>query len=295
MEVLKINCHTQMKKIIYLILLLTLSHVELKAGGGWVHAKGTGFFKLSEWWVVADKHYTGTGIDPNITTGIFNTSLYAEYGISDRVEAIVYLPFFSRAFTNDEISGTTGNVIVPGDAINSVGDTDIGFKYAIIKGKPFVLSASLLLGIPLGKSDGGNRGTLETGDGEFNQLVSFDLSTSKTFGKVNSFYTLNVGFNNRTQGFSDELRFGLEVGAIFNKRFIGIYRIQIKESLKNSTFVESNGATIFASDSEFVSYTYEIGYEFKEKFGITANVGGAFSGTLIFANKSYSVGVYLKI
>lgn len=284
-----------MKKIIYIILLLTLSGVELKAGGGWVHSKGTGFLKLSEWWVIANSHYTGNGIDPNITSGIFNAILYAEYGISDRLEAIVYFPFFSRAYTNDEVSGTTGNIITPGDAINSIGDTDIGIKYAIIKDKPFVLSASLILGIPLGKSDAGNRGILETGDGEFNQLLIFDVSTSKTWRKFNTFYSLYFGFNNRTKGFSDELRFGLEVGAIYWKQFIGIYRIQVQESLKNSTFAESNGATIFASDSEFVSYTYELGYEFKEKYGITFNVGGAFSGSLIFANKSYSVGLYMKL
>lgn len=274
---------------------MALSSIELKAGGGWVHAKGNGFFKLSEWWVVADKHYTDSGIDGNITIGLYNTSLYGEYGISDKFDAVVYLPFFSRAVTNDEISGTTGTVIVPGDAINSIGDATVGIKYGLVRTGPVVVSATLTLGLPFGKTDAGNRGILETGDGEFNQYLAFHASTSKGFGKFNTFYSLNFGFNNRTEGFSDELRYGLEVGAIFNKRIIGIYRLQRLESLENSTFDETNGATLFASDQEFTAYTFEVGYEFKEKFGITANVGGAYSGRLIFANKTYSVGVYLKL
>jgi hypothetical protein len=72
-------------------------------------------------------------------------------------------------------------------------------------------------------------------------------------------------------------------------------RLQRFESLENSNFVEDNGVSIFASDTEFSAYTYELAYEIKEKFGVTANVGGAFSGRLIFANKSYSVGVYMKL
>ena len=295
MVILSINKSKKMNKILIIIFLITITNSELKAGGGWVNPKGKGFFKLSEWWVISDSHYTGFGVDPNITTGLFNTNLYAEYGISERTEAIINFPIFSRAYTNDEISGTTGKVIIPGDAINSLGDTDLGIKYAIVRNKPFVLSATLLLGIPLGKSDSGNRGTLETGDGEFNQQLIFNLSTSKSIGSFNTFYTVNLGFNNRTKGFSDELRYGIEVGAIFKKKIIGVYRILVLKSLKNSTFEESNGATIFASDTEFSSYTYELSYEFKEKYGLTANVGGAFSGKLIFANKTYSVGVYMKL
>lgn len=285
-----------MKKIKLVIILCAIVSFQATAGGGWVHSKGKGFFKLSEWWVVADKHYIGNGeIDDNITTGLYNTNLYGEYGISDKVNLMLNLPIFSRSFTNDEVSGTTGSLIMAGDAINSIGDMDIGLKYGIIRNKPVVLSASLYLGLPLGKTNGGNRRTLATGDGEFNQILSVQASTSKSIGKFNLFAGIDLGFNNRTKGFSDELRYGLEIGSVFNKRLITILRLQRFESLENSNFVEDNGVSIFASDTEFSAYTYEVAYEIKEKYGITANVGGAFSGRLIFANKSYSIGVYMKL
>ena len=66
------------------------------AGGGWPQPKGSGFIKYSNYWLIADQHYTGSGlIDPNRTNGIFSTSIYAEYGITDRLTGVVYFPFLT--------------------------------------------------------------------------------------------------------------------------------------------------------------------------------------------------------
>ena len=114
-----------MKKVLILILFI-ISTTYAHAGGGWVSGKGNGFFKLSEWWVVADAHYTDTGeIDPNVTIGLFNTTLYGEYGLSDKVDVIVNFPVFSRSYSNLIRSKTTGDVIAPGQSLNSLGDTKL--------------------------------------------------------------------------------------------------------------------------------------------------------------------------
>ena len=283
-------------KIKTLIILSLIISTNTYAGGGWRSGKGKGFIKLSEWWVVADAHYTDVGkIDPNVTIGLFNTTLYGEYGISDKFDLMLNFPVFSRSFSNVVKSGTTGEVIVPGQSINSVGDTDFGLKYGLIRNRRIVVSTSLYFGLPIGNSSGGLDGTLQTGDGEFNQRISLDASTSVSFGKVNTFYSVNLGINNRTKGFSDEFRYGIEGGMIVDKKIIGIFRVQGLKSFKNSSFVETNGASLFASDSEYLSYTFELGYEIKEKYGISANMGSAFSGNLILADPSYSIGFHLKI
>lgn len=283
-------------KSITLAIVLLLSYSVAYAGGGWVSGKGKGFFKLSEWWVVADAHYTDAGkIDPNVTTGLFNTTLYGEYGLSDKMDLMVNFPVFSRSYSNAVVSSTTGEVIVPAQSINSIGDTDVGVKYGLVRNKPIVVSASFYLGLPLGNDSGGENGTLQTGDGELNQRVSLDISTSATFGPVNTFYSVNVGLNNRNKGFSDEFRYGAEAGMILDGKLIGIFRLQGLKSFRNSTFEETNGASLFASDTEYLSYTFEVGYEIKGKYGISANMGSAFSGNLILADPSYSIGVHLKI
>lgn len=287
-----------MKRNILLVLAGLFLSLNVYAGGPWPQPKNGGFFKLSQWWVVADKHYTDTGLlDPNITSGIYNTSLYAEFGFTERLTGILYLPLFSRALFNNEISGTTGELLTPGEAINSIGDTDIGLKYGIIVNKPVVLSASIYFGLPLGVDDGGTTGTLQTGDGEFNQLLQLDIGTSFGLGGVNFYTTANVGFNNRTNGFSDEFRYGLEGGATFGKSGLtAILRLYGITSLKNGTSTEmSNSTSIFANNSEHFTVSPEIAYQFNDKWGVSASVAKAVSGRIIFANPAYSVGVFLKI
>jgi len=279
-----------------LLSLPLLSH----GGGGWTLKKNTAYYKVSQWWIVASQHFTGTGqIDPNATNGIYNTSLYAEYGLSDRLTGILYLPFFSRNVRNAQVSSTNGMVIREGEAINGIGDSEIGFKYRISKDdSPFAFSATLQFGIPLGENSGGSDGSLQTGDGEFNQMLKLDLSRSFSLANVNAYASIYSGLNNRTNDFSDEFRYGAELGvAVVKNKLWGIGRLDVVESLQNglSSADGSNGVTIFANNTEFAAFTFEAAFYATEKFGVSAAYGGAFSGKLIFADPSYSVGVFLDL
>lgn len=288
----------QVKK--FLILFILSLPICAIAGGGWTKKKGTGYYKLSEWWIISDQHFTNGGkIDPHVTTGIFNTSIYAEYGVSDRLTGILYLPFFSRTYRNAVISGTNGNVNSAGEAVNSIGDANLGIKYALSKpGSKFAFAGSLILGLPLGNDSGGSDGSLQTGDGEFNQMIQFDLSKSFSIGSLPMYANVYAGFNNRTNDFSDEFRIGGEAGvSFFNDKLWAIGRLDILESLQNGlTSAEGGeGASVFANNTEYAAFTLEGAYYFSEKFGVSAAYGGAFSGSLIFANPSYSVGVFLDL
>ncbi len=270
-----------------------------QAGGGWPQPKGWGFFKLSEWWVVSDQHFTDNGeIDPNTTMGIFNTSFYAEYGFTKRLTGVLYFPFFSRAYMNNTISGTTGETLIPGEAINSIGDTDLGIKYGLTVNKPVAVAATLTFGLPFGIDNGGMAGSLQTGDGEFNQMLQIDAGTGFRLGKVDFYSNLYAGVNNRTNGFSDELRFGFEAGATFwKKRITAIARFQGIQSFKNGDLPaeRSNSTSIFANNTEYLSFAPEIAYNINEKWGVSASIGTVFYGRIIFASPSYSVGVFYKL
>ena len=283
-------------KSTYIILFFSLFMGQtLIAGGGWPQQKGHGYFKLGQWWLISDQHYTDVGLlDPNITIGLFNTYAYGEYGFTDRLTGIVYFPFFSRSYFNNTVSGTTGEVLVPGDAINGLGDTDIGIKYGLITNGPIALSATLQFGLPLGISDAQKTTAIQTGDGEFNQLIQIDAGKGFKVGKTTAYANAYVGFNNRTQGFSDEFRFGLEGGInLFQDRLIAILRVFGVKSLKNGNFDDlSNSSSVFANNSEHISFAPELAYKLNEKWGISAGFGGAFYGRIISARPSYSVGVF---
>jgi hypothetical protein len=289
-----------MKNLITYILAFTLllPLTQLQAGG-WPQPKGNGYFKLSEWWLVADQHYTDVGlIDPNQTTGLFNTTLYAEYGLTDRLTVVFNMPLFSRSYFNNQVSFTTGEVLIPGEAINSVGDADLGFRYGFFNKGGWAASASVILGIPLGEDSGGPSGILQTGDGEFNQMVRLDLGRGFRIGSVEAFANIYGAFNNRTNEFSDEYRFGLEGGATFlNKKITAVARLYGIRSLKNGTLPSEGitGTSIFANNSEFLAFSPEVAYNINEKWGVSAGFGQALSGKIIFANTSYTVGVFMKL
>ncbi len=268
----------------------------LTAGGPWPQLKGKGYFKLSEWWVVFDQHYTDTGlIDPNITTGVFNTSLYAEYGLTDRFTGIINAPLLSRNYMNNLVSNTTQEVLIPGEAINTIGDIDIGIKYGLTKsGSQIPIAVSLILGLPTGKKSGGSQNNLQTGDGEFNQLLRIDAGTG--IGK-NAYVSGYLGFNNRTNDFSDEYRVGVEAGlGLIEKKLWLTGKLDIVESLKNGATAETITSTsVFANNAEFTSLTLEGNYYITNKIGVSASVGGAFRGEVIAAAPSYSVGIFFDM
>lgn len=180
-----------MKKIINLISLLTLSALSF-AGGGWPQPKGSGYYKLGQNWIIADSFYGPEGDIVGIrTTSLYTASFCGEYGITKRMTGILYFPFFVRNTLNEEQYSPSGT-IVSGEALNALGDTDIAFKYGLIVDKPVVLSATLLLGIPLGKTAGGEGGILQTGDGEFNQMIRIDASTSFYPAPLYALHTLDL-------------------------------------------------------------------------------------------------------
>ncbi len=282
-----------------LVLFLTFLSFSLLAGGGWPQPKGKGYFKLSEWWVVSDQHYTDVGlIDPNITTGIFNTSLYAEYGFTDRLTGILYFPFFSRSYNNNIVSGTTKEIITPGEAINGIGDTDISIKYGISRpGSGLAVAATLTFGIPLGNDSGGSLGNLQLGDGEFNQILSLDAGSGWELGNTPFFANVNAGYNNRSKGFSDEVRLAFEMGAnLFNKKVWLIGRLNVTESTKNGNATAlPNATSIFANNSEFTTLGGEVSYNINDNWGFSVSATTAIRGEIIFASPSFSVGVFARI
>ena len=276
---------------IFTTLLLSATLSTAFAGGGWPQPRGGGFFKLGQNAIIAGRYFQPDGSIEDIRTiSLYTTSLYAEYGLTDRLTAIAYVPFFVRSTLNAE-SFTAGATTIPADFVNSFGDTNLGVKYGLLIGGPIVMSVGLTLGLPLGATAGGETGILQTGDGEFNQLVT--VEASRAFGAFYS--TVLLGFNNRTNDFSDEFRYGVEAGYTFGGKLIAQLRVFGVSSFMNGEARGGAGNSIFANDTEFLSITPEVAYNLTDKVGVSASVGGAVFGKKILASPNFGVGVYLKL
>lgn len=263
------------------------------AGGGWPTPKGKGYFKLSQYVLQANQYYAPSGDIIDIATaGIYISSIYGEYGLTDRLGVAAYIPFFSRATLNEQVS-SSGVLLAEGDAVNSLGDFDISFKYGLIVNKPIVLSASLTFGLPLGNPSGGSTEILQTGDGEFNVMLSLEASTSFYGGK--GYINTLVAYNDRSENFSDELRFGFEVGYNVAPKWNAALKVLSVNSLNNGSDLETPANGIFSNNIEYLAITPEINYSLNDRFGVSGNIGFAASGRRVLARPSYSLGVFMKL
>lgn len=286
-----------------ILIAISLIATNAFAGGGWTKQKGKTYVKVSGWWIESKNFFNGEGFDSpsDVDRGLFNVNIYAEYGISDKLTAIGYVPFFSRAYENRELD-QDGLVSPsrPGGAINSFGDSEIGLKYQLYKNSLISLAGSVILGLPLGDSgDPEDVPSLATGDGEFNQILrvdaGFSLLNTSAFSLYGNSY---VGFNNRTDGFSDEFRFGAEIGAgLFDNSLWLVQKLDLIESFENGDEIGegSSGGSIFANNTEVVNLTSEIAYKFTKKLGLSGSVAIPVSGSNVFSDPAYSVGIYLDV
>ncbi len=279
-----------MKKLIVLIA-ISMTVASSWAQSPWNKKKGEGFVKLSETIIVSDQFYDPSGnIQPITTTGVYITSIYGEYGLSDKLTAFIYFPFFFRNTLNEQQlvnSGTT----VPGDESNGVGDTNIGISYGIKQNGPFVLNTSLLLGLPIGETEGGDTGLLQSGDGEFNQLVK--LNAGYSFYPIPIYVIAGIGLNNRTNDFSDELHINGEVGLTIKSSFNVAFKVYSLSSFDNGD-ADANQNGIFSNNTEYFAYGPELSYTHNDRFGASITYQGALSGQNILANPSYSFGLHYK-
>ena len=282
----------------HLIIIFLLAFSVQTSFAQWTKGKGNGYYKLAAWGLQYDQHYTDSGgIDPNATRTIINTIAYAEYGISNKFDVIAYVPFFASTSQNNQVSGTTGEQITPGESFNSFGDVELGLRYGLYKKGAWVADVKLILGLPTGDDSGGSDGSFQNGDGEFNQYISSSLGYSKSFANTNLYLKSYLGFNNRSQGFSDEFRTGLEVGLnVLNNKLWLISRLNILRSFKNGSLnaTTSNGS-IFANDIQFDSFGFEASYYLTKKLGISLAVDSAFSGEVVAAAPSFTAGLFLDI
>jgi hypothetical protein len=261
---------------------------------GWPQPKGHGFFKLDFSFIRSRTYY---GLDGNIydingagtLLGSYTTAFYGEYGLTNKLTAIAYVPFLVRNTVNEGVGAITGEVLQPGLENTAFGDADLGFRYGFLKKGSFVLSGSLWLGIPSG--DYTNPDLLYTGDGEWNQQLRLEWG----YGAARWYTNGYVGLNNRTKGFSEEFRFQAEFGYwLVKSQLLASAKLATVQSFFNG---DPSGTTngLFANNVEYISPQLGLTWERNDQWGLSALVAGAFAGTNALASPSVSVGVYRKL
>ena len=281
------------KSIVYFCLLfLFLSSAKQVGAGAWTQKRGQGFYKLSFGLIRADQFYDEDGNKVDITTlGDYTTIFYGEYGLYDRFTLILNVPF-KRTTLNKQVdnSGSICPSCFSGDSKTGIADSDLGVRFGLLQGGSSVMSAELILGLPIG--DNSQPNGLLTGDGEFNQLLKAQFGHS--FYPLPMYFSAEFGFNNRTKGYSDEWRYAAELGYTFNDKFLVSFKFRGVESRKNGNAVTVGAGGLFASDQSYLSYGPEISYLINEKFGISAGIESATQAENVLSAPAFSFGIFIK-
>ncbi|MGB0429909.1 MAG: hypothetical protein ACPGLV_05510 [Bacteroidia bacterium] len=275
-----------------LVIILVITSIKTYAGGGWTQGRGNGFFMLSQRYI-GGSFYANNSSEiiqtPEDWFGVFTTHFYAEYGITNRLDIIGHSPFITGSVYYNYPSQDMPQNIDPNKQANwSFGDVDIAAKYKIYS-KGVNVSATIQLGFATGKYKPGFYGNISpvTSDGDHNQMLKIDASGS--IGK-NLFYSLFAGFNNRTNGFSDELHFGGEIGRNGDK-LVSILKIYSLNSFENGASAPAGLPGIYSNNLEYLAISPCFLYKLPMGWGVLAEFGFAPYLRNIIAAPSFSLGI----
>ena len=248
---------------------LALAWAVQAGAGAWTQEPGTGFFKLNSQMLRGDELREVNGLKSEVPTlSDYTVSLYGEYGLRDGLTLVGYLPFFKRITLNEQVGRPSGFVYFDGDDVTGYADAQAGLRYRLARRGATVLSAQLLLGLPLGDDSQANG--LLTGDGEFNQQLSLQLGHS--LYPLPAYLNVDLGYNNRLDGYSDELVYSAEAGYTIAGRATLILRLNGVESRENGDDAVSGGmGGLYANDQSFVNIGPELVYTFGDGSGVSVS------------------------
>lgn len=274
-----------------IMIVMTFFSMILLGGSGWVKKKGQGYLKLNQFWVQTSGGYFNSDgvLDPMRMSSLFTSSLYGELGAGQKLSFEFYLPFYSR--NELMISDDMGNISFE-EGIGGFGDINLGLKQSLVEEESVALSLTYMVSIPTGITQGGTDGTLFTGDGDLNGLIKSDVGIPFGFGKIGGYVNANLGYNFRTQNFSDELWYGSELGlTAFESGFWLIARMMgISATQKGTT----PGGIPFAGNVSFTNYSVEASMLLNKEIGISANYVGNISGSDVLITPAFNFGVFYE-
>jgi hypothetical protein len=284
-----------MKQMASMCLMLVLAFPAAIFSQGWPEDSGSYFLKASQSWTIYNQFFQEDGRKVNVdrTRSFGISSIYGQYGLTDRLTFKAYVPFFVKSTVFARQNAFSGQLLQAGEKNTGLGDLTTSLQYAI-KRNQIILSAALILGIPTGEYDL-NDTQNPTGDGEFNQQVNLGVAGSFLIGGIYPFSSLFVGYNNRTNGFSDEWHAAFKLGTNWN-RVLVVSELYTIQSFFNGEFNEVlvYGGGIVGNNAEMVTLNLQFAYRVYDELYFSFQLSRPLAGRYYFADNLYEVGIFIK-
>ncbi len=274
-----------MKKL-NLIVLVVLIFSQLSFGQSpWTREKGKSYVQLGFSSIFFDKLADVGGKEKDLGGDYTDVTLqaYADYGITNKLEAQLVVPFKSVGYSIKNSSTS--------ESFSGIGNVSLGLKYKLLDSK-WKLSSGLLLTPKTSQYDA--KSGLSTGLNATTALPYITIGTSN--GKW--YYYGNLGYGYMTNDYSDFMRLNAEVGYQIIEKGHLIFALDTRNVLiKEKAYDNDLKQTVsFGDRIEYNAFGLKFNYEFsKDKFGVNAAGYGAFGIKNAPLAPSLNVGLYAKL
>ena len=216
----------------------------LGQGGGWTSGLLRGYFKVESRFFGSDVFFDQGGHRTEIPyMGAWMQSVYAQFGLLDRLDVNAYVPAFVYLYQD-------ATSMQAGKSEKGLGDLRIGAKYHVLQQGPAAFSLGLQLGVPtsrLGEKDLAHAYRLSTGNGDFNTTFYGDIG----LGLGTVYLAAGASYAVRGRGFVNELNSYVLGGMSIAERFFLKAEAYFINPLKKA----SNNAA-------YITYGGEVGHAF---------------------------------
>lgn len=276
-------------------LLLLLITADVHAGGPWLLKKGTGFAQAQA--VIPGYRYTRmlNGFSLRDYTGVNRATLnadfglYAEYGLTDKIDVIAHLPF-KYIDTGEQTDSLYFEDLLDPGTLTGLSNTMLAFKFGLVDSKVKV-AASLVTQWNTARFDQAKGLATGFDANSFGAVVHVGRGTEKHYG------FLEVGFHAYTNNFSDVVTVRAEHGwAVGQRANVGAL-LDVRQSLENGTYRNANieQTGLYPNDQSWVVISAKASYEWDSGTGVNAAVPLV---PIQFKNVGYNgavaLGVYRK-
>ncbi len=294
-----------MKRILFFVVFTSFLMLRVEAQSGWTQEEKAGYFKLNQSAIRADQFFNPDGDLIDITTtSVYSTVFYGEYGLNDRLTALLNAQLFVRSTIN-ELESRVDGAVIPGDEFNGLGEIQLGLKYGIISSSPIVLAASAQLKLPTGENVGGDTELLQSGDGAWGAIGM--LHASHSFYPKPFYATVSVGYQWRgpadldyssglvTVDYDDAFVWSGEFGWTPSKKWtLALKWTQVQPFGSDESEGITGSSSIFGNRLTYFAIIPEVNY-IMQNWGFSASAGGVFSARNILAAPSINLGVFFVL
>jgi len=278
-------------------------------GGAWVQKKGGHFFKLSIHFMNTNYEFDHEGnrlkilkerlIFDDVYFRDVSFSIYSEYGLSDIVTLVGYLPF--KSYTSKRTINTIYQTTDEQITTSGFGDLLLSGRLAIFQ-KSFALSFQSGIKIPMGYSDQpDNDGPrLGTGDIDFEGQILMGVSLYP----LPVYITGGFGYRHRLGELHDELLSHVELGFATGRFLFKTYVEWIKNTNQPPdiygqpvvTPLPGGGGVLpetIVGDQDILKLSPSIIYYFNQNMGVQLEISAILAGKNTVSGTTFSLALIL--